>query len=107
MQPVDLAHKFEIGCGDRARQVMRRAARDACGFGLFRDARRRTTVDHRLALSNPALVDAPSKKSFSSVNVPILAYKLFKSTLEVAASLFSLPNTPAAPSRSWAFHWVI
>ena len=62
MQPVDLAHEFEIGCGYRARQVIHRAARDACGFGLFRDAQRMTTVDHRLALSNPALMSAPSKK---------------------------------------------
>ena len=38
MQPVDLAHEFEIGCRYRARQVIHRAARDACGFGLFRDA---------------------------------------------------------------------
>jgi hypothetical protein len=66
-----------------------------------------TTVDYRLALSNSALVSAPSKKSFSNVNSPILACKLFKTTLEAAASFFSLPNTPAAPSRSWAFHWVI
>ena len=29
------------------------------------------TVDHRFALSNPALVSAPSKKSFSSVSSPI------------------------------------
>jgi hypothetical protein len=106
-QPVDLAHEFEIGCGCRARQVIHRAARDACGFGLFRDSQRMTTVNHRLAPSNPALVSAPSKKSFSSVNSPILACKLFKATLEAAASFFSLPNDPAAPSRSWAFHWVI
>jgi len=38
MQPVDLTHEFEIGCGHRARQVVHGAARDACGFGLFRDA---------------------------------------------------------------------
>jgi hypothetical protein len=31
------------------------------------------TVNHRFALSNPALVSALSKKSFSSVNWPILA----------------------------------
>jgi hypothetical protein len=31
------------------------------------------TVDHRFALSNPALVSARSKKSFSSVSCPILA----------------------------------
>jgi hypothetical protein len=30
--------------------------RDACGFGLFRNAQRMATVDHRLALSNPALM---------------------------------------------------
>jgi multiple sugar transport system substrate-binding protein len=42
-------------------------------FGLFRDAQRMISVDHRLALSNPALVSAPSKKSFSSVSSPILA----------------------------------
>ena len=38
MQPVDLAHEFEIGRRRRARQVIHRAARDARGFGLFRDA---------------------------------------------------------------------
>ncbi len=107
MQPVDLAHEFEIGRRRRARQVIHRAARKTRGLGLFRDAQRMTTVDHRFALSNPALVSAPSKKSFSSVNSPIFACKLFKSTLEAAASLLSLPNTPAAPSKSWAFHWVI
>jgi hypothetical protein len=31
------------------------------------------TVDHRFALSNPALLSAPSKKSFSSVSSPIFA----------------------------------
>ena len=30
-------------------------------------------VDHRFALSMPALVSAPSKKSFSSASSPILA----------------------------------
>jgi len=30
-------------------------------------------VDHRFALSMPALMSAPSKKSFSSANSPILA----------------------------------
>ncbi|MGY3079162.1 hypothetical protein ACVWZZ_005570 [Bradyrhizobium sp. LM6.10] len=37
------------------------------------------TVDHRFALSNPALVSAPSKKSFSSVSSPILACNDFTS----------------------------
>ena len=62
MQPVDLAHEFEIGRRHRARQVIHRAARKTGGLGLFRHAQRMITVDHRFALSNPALVSAPSKK---------------------------------------------
>ena len=53
VRPVDLAHEFKIGGGHRARQVVRRAARDACGFGLFRDAQRVTTVDDRLGSAIP------------------------------------------------------
>jgi hypothetical protein len=37
-------------------------------------------VDHRLTLSNPALVSAPSKKSFSSAKAPILACSVFTCT---------------------------
>ena len=73
VQPVDLLHESEIGRRHRARQVIHRAARDADDLGLLRDAQRMISVDHRLALSNPALVSAPSKKSFSSVSSPILA----------------------------------
>jgi len=39
-------------------------------------------LDHRFALSIPALLSAPSKKSFSSVSSPILGpvqYKLSQS----------------------------
>ena len=100
MQPVDLAHEFEIGRRHRARQVIHRAARKAGGLGLFRDAQRMITVDHRFALSNPALVSAPSKKSFSSVNSPIFACKLFKSTPEAVASLF--PGRTPRPRRRGA-----
>ncbi|MHC2279418.1 hypothetical protein ACVME8_006061 [Bradyrhizobium diazoefficiens] len=32
-----------------------------------------TAVDHRFALSRPALVSAPDKKSFSNASSPILA----------------------------------
>jgi hypothetical protein len=38
-------------------------------------------VDHRFALSKPALPSAPSKKSFSSVSSPILAWSDFTSTV--------------------------
>ena len=41
-------------------------------LGLARDGKLVVSVDHRFALSNPALVSAPSKKSFSSVNCPDL-----------------------------------
>src|SRR4029079_3646813 len=46
--------------------------------------------------------------SFVSVSSPILACNVFTSTAGVAGSdLGSEPNTPAAPSRTWAFHVVI
>ena len=38
MQPVDLAHEFEIGRRRRTRQVINRAPRKTSGLGLFRDA---------------------------------------------------------------------
>ncbi len=40
-------------------------------------------VDHRFTLSNPALVSAPSRKSFSSVSSPILACSAFRSTGDI------------------------
>src|SRR5829696_1192396 len=66
-------------------------------------------VDHRFALGHtPALPSACSKKSLTSVNSPILACRVFTSTGGAPVpALGSGPNTPAAPSRSWAFHWVI
>jgi hypothetical protein len=56
-------------------------------------------LDHRFALSKPALPSAPSKKSFSSVSSPILACSDFTSTAGCAAPLPPpAPNTSAAPS---------
>jgi hypothetical protein len=40
---------------------------------IFRVMARSCGLDHRFALSKPALPSAPSKKSFSSVSSPILA----------------------------------
>src|SRR5215218_7849753 len=66
------------------------------------------TVDHRLALSRPALLSAPDKKSFSSVSSPILACSSFRSTGGVTSDAAAPgPKTPAAPSCSWAFQAVI
>jgi len=77
-------------------------------LGLLRDRQIVLTVDHRFALSNPALVSAPSKKSFSSVSSPILACSDFTSTAGCVTPLpFPGPNTSAAPPSSCAFHDVI
>src|ERR1700675_2266092 len=98
MQFVELTHELEVGRRHCARQVVHRAARDADHLGLLRDAQRVTTVDHRFAFSNPALLSAPSKKSFSNVSSPIFACSAFRST-GAAAWLPPLPamNTSAAP----------
>src|SRR5213593_64505 len=89
-------------------QAVETATADAQNLRLPCDRQVVLTVDHRFALSNPALVSAPSKKSFSSVSSPILACSDFTST---AGSAMALPppgpNTSAAPPSSWAFHDVI
>src|SRR5215207_8201862 len=65
-------------------------------------------VDHRFALGHtPVLASACSKKSLARVSSPILACSVFTSTGGLADAAFSAPNTPATPSRSCAFHWVI
>src|SRR6202041_1534735 len=65
-------------------------------------------VNHRFALSNPALPSAADKKSFSSVNSPIFACRVFRSTpIPGDASADPEPNTSAAPSSSCDFHAAI
>src|SRR5208282_1896184 len=107
MQLVQPPHDGEVSGGHRTRQGVDAAAADAEGRSLLCERQSVFAVDHRFALSRPAFVSAPSKKSFSSVSSPIFACRLFKSTPAAGASLLSWPNTPAAPSRSWPFHWVI
>ena len=108
MQLVDAPHQPQIFVRDRTRLIVDRAAADLQHLGLLLDGKVVLGVDHRFALSSPALVSAPSKKSFSSVSSPILACSVFRSTAAVAGSaLASPPKTPAAPSRSWLFHCVI
>ena len=79
MQPVEPPHDHEVGVRNRPRQVVDAAAADAQNLGLLGDRQIVLTVDHRFALSNPALLSAPSKKSFSSVSSPILACNDFTS----------------------------
>src|ERR1019366_1218997 len=98
---VDAPHQPQIFLRDRARLIVDRAPADIQNLGLLLDGKVMLGIDHRFALSSPALVSAPSKKSFSSVNWPILACSDFRSTAAVAASaLASPPKTPTAPSRS-------
>src|SRR5450755_3711252 len=62
-------------------------------------------VDHRFALSMPALVSAPAKKSFSKASCPIFACSSFRSI--VGATADSAPNTLAARSSNWFFQSTI
>jgi hypothetical protein len=82
MQPFETPHDYEVGFG-----TGRAATADAQNFGLLGDQQIVRAVDHRFALSNPALLSAPSKKSFSSGSSPIFACSDFTSTGDCAAAL--------------------
>ena len=100
MQPVEMAHDRKLRLRHRPRPVVDAAAADAQNPRLLADRQIVRAVDHRFALSNPALVSAPSKKSFSSVSSPILACSDFTSTAGCAAVPPPEPNTSAAPLSS-------
>src|ERR1700694_4459179 len=107
VQPIETLHDRQI-CGRyRARQIINAAAADLQNFRLPGDRQIVLTVDHRFALSNPALVSAPSKKSFSSVSSPILAWSDFTSTAGAAGDMLPDPKPPDAPPPSCPFHAVI
>ena len=53
-----------------ARQVIHTATANAQDFRLPDDRQVVFTVDHRFALSNPALVSAPSKKLSTALRAP-------------------------------------
>jgi len=108
MQLVHAPHDGEIGRRNRPGQRIDAAAAYPERLRLFHEGQIVRAVDHRFALSMPALPSAPSKKSFSSVNSPIFAWSAFKiHSWSHGAALASDPNTPAAPCKSCAFHCVI
>jgi hypothetical protein len=72
VQFVDAAHERQVGVADTSGQVVNRAPADGQQFGLARGGQGVITVDHRFALSNPALVCAPDKKCSSSACWPDL-----------------------------------
>src|SRR4051812_24558471 len=65
MQLVHPAHDGEIGRRHRSRQVVDAAPADVQSLRLAAHGQTVRSVDHRLALSRPALLSAPSKKSGS------------------------------------------
>src|SRR4029077_7663244 len=108
MQSVETPHTLQGGRRQRTRQVIDTATADVQNLRLLSNRQIVLTVDHRFALSNPALVSATSKKSFSSVSSPILACSDFTSIAGATAALLPPgPNTSDAPFSSSAFHDVI
>src|ERR1700730_17779767 len=95
MQLVHPAHHGEIACGNRSGQIIHTATADLQGLRLFADRQFVVTVDHRFALSKPALLSAPPKKSFSSVSSPIFACSDFRSIAGVAG-----PATSRGPEHA-------
>ena len=105
VQVVDPAHQRQIGRADRLGQVVDRPPADVEQAGLACDAEFVVTVDHGFALSNPALVSACSKKSFSIVIWPILGLQLLlPGQLRVRRRRMIASNTTAAFSISSVFH---
>src|ERR1700692_1925718 len=66
MQFVDPPHDAQVFGRDRTGLVIDRAPADAQNLRLAGNRENVRSVDHRFALSKPALVSAPSKKSFSA-----------------------------------------
>src|SRR5471032_3554204 len=107
VQPIETLHDRQIGGRYRARLIINAAAADLQNFRLPGDRQIVLTVDHRFALSNPALVSAPSKKSFSSVSSPILACSDFTSIAGAAGGPPPGPKISDALPSSCDFHAVI
>src|SRR6516164_7950738 len=73
MQFIHSPHDSKIGRGHRPRQIVDAAPADRQHLRLLGNRKLVRPVDHRFALTRPALLSAASKKSFSSVSSPILA----------------------------------
>src|SRR5271157_2451949 len=108
MQRVDPAHDHQFGCRNGSSLIVEIAPAEPEQVRLPGQRQFVFAVDHRFALSRPALLSAPAKKSFSSVSSPILACRTFRSTAGVASIPETPePKTPAAPSNNCAFQAVI
>jgi hypothetical protein len=106
MQPVETPHHLQVARRHRTWQIVDAAAADVQSLRLLGDRQIVLTVDHRFALSSPALLSAPSK-SFSSVSSPILACSDFTSTAGVLGAVLPDPKMSEALPSSCAFQVVI
>src|SRR6266849_7393225 len=97
VQLVDAPLQREIGVRDRPRHVIHRCPRNPQQLRLPGDREFVLRVDHRFALSMPALVSTPSKKSLSSVSCPIFACSTFTST---GGSSLRRGPSETSPARS-------
>jgi len=70
MQSVETPHDRQVGFRHRPRQVVDAATANVQSLRLPGDRQIVRTVDHRLALSSPALLSAPSKKLVSALRAP-------------------------------------
>jgi hypothetical protein len=105
MQAIDLRHESLITLRNRLEPVIDAASIHPQDFYLFGHREFMGAVNHRFALSTPALVSAVSKKSFSNVNAPILACNVLTSTGSWVDSLPS--NRAVAHYKTKVFHWVM
>lgn len=99
MQLVDPTHDRQVGRRHRPGLVEAAPAQvqDLCLPPQRQVVR---TVDHRLALSMPALLSAHSKKSFSSASSSILACSVFTSPAAPLTARTRLPPPPATATQS-------
>jgi hypothetical protein len=68
MQFVHPAHDRQVGRGRGPLPVVDAATADPERLGLLGDGQRVRAVDHRFALSRPALLSAPDKKLVPGLN---------------------------------------
>src|SRR3954453_10045078 len=93
VQLVHPAHDGQIGRRHRSGQVIDAATADPKRLGLLGDRQIMGAVDHRFALSRPALLSAPDKKSLVSVNSPILACSVFEGEQAYHESVWGMSHS--------------
>ena len=87
MQPVETPHHLQVGRRYRTRPVVDAATADAQNLRLLCDRQIVFTVNSCFALIYPALMSAPSKKSFSNVISSDPSVQRFTSTAGSDAEL--------------------